>query len=137
MGEGPRLPDWVQPGVEEIRDVLFLALDLVERRSREAAGMAGVVQWLLGASAAPVTGRTGGVEGREVAIVELCAADHLVEPGLAPSLDQLCRRFGVAYLAPLPVDVGFARGAWLGLRWAVGKAPRPPLDTPIRDKDGC
>lgn len=42
----------------------------------------------------------------------------------------------VTYLAPLPVDVGFAQGAWLGLRWAVGNAPRPPVNTPIRTEDG-
>ncbi len=36
----------------------------------------------------------------------------------------------------MPVDVAFARGTWLGLRWALGVASRPPVDVPIRRADG-
>jgi len=122
----------------QLRDVWFLALDLADDGSRTAAGIAAVIQWLLGVSAGPVTGRTDGVGRREVALAELCAAEHLVDDDgpLPPPLDEVCHLLKVAYQAPLPVDVEFARGVWLGLRWATGEAFRPPVEVPIRRLDG-
>ncbi len=136
MDGQPHLPDWVRPGVIELRDVFFLALDMVDRNSQEAAGIVAVITWLLGQSGGPVTGRTDGADRRDVAVVELCAAEHLADDGPVPPLHEVCQHYEVAYLPALPVDVGHARGAWLALRWTLGETSRPPLDVPIRCADG-
>jgi hypothetical protein len=52
-------------------------------------------------------------------------------------LHEVCQLLGVAYHPPVPVDPGFARGVWLTLRWALGQTPRPPLDLPLRGRDGA
>jgi hypothetical protein len=100
--------------------------------------MVAVVGWLHGQIPGPVTSRSDGVELRDVALVELCAAECLVVDGRPPPpLHDVCQLLEVAYRQPIDVDAGFARGVWLALRWVLGQEPRPPLDLPIRRRDGA
>lgn len=99
--------------------------------------MVAVVGWLHGQLPGPVTAREDGRELRDVALVELCAAECLVDDGRPPPLHDVCQLLEVAYRKPIDVDVGFARGVWLALRWVLGQEPRPPLDLPIRRRDGA
>jgi hypothetical protein len=132
------LPEWLAVTPAELRDLSCLALRLVvEQRSREAAGMVAVASWLHGQLRGPATARDEGPRRRDVALAELCAAECLVDDGHPPPpLHDVCQLLEVSYRPPIDVDAGYGRGVWLTLRWALGKASRPPLDLPIRRRDG-
>lgn len=127
------------PAPVEVRDLLCLAfLHQATYRMTEAAGIVAVMDWLHGKLPGPVTGREDGPEMRDVALVELCAAECLVDDERPPPpLHDVCQLLEVAYRKPIDVDAGFARGVWLALRWVLGQEPRPPLDLPIRRRDGA
>jgi len=139
MSRQPDMPGWVVPAPVELRDLVCLAFrHHAAHGTREAAGIVAVAGWLRGQQPAPVTARSNGAEVRDVALVELCAAECLVDDGRPPPpLHDVCQLLEVAYRKPVDVDPGFARGVWLALRWVLGQESRPPLDLPIRRPDGA
>jgi hypothetical protein len=54
-----------------------------------------------------------------------------------PALEQLCADLGVEY-SPLPVEMGWAEGVWLALRWLTDEdLADAPLTLPRRGPDGA
>jgi hypothetical protein len=132
------LPGWVRATPFEVRDLWCLSMRLVvERQSRDAAGMVAALGWLQGLIRGPATARPESAVSRDVALCELCAAESLLGDGAPPPpLGEVCRMLGVVFVAPLDMDAGYARGVWRTLLWVLGSASRPPLELPIRRLDG-
>lgn len=131
------LPGWLVVTPLELRDLCCLALRLVvEQQAREATGIVATIFWLSALSRGPATAREDGPDRRDVALAELCAAECLAGVGVPPPLHDVCQLLEVAYRPTLEVDSGYGRGVWSTLRWAMGKTSLPPLDLPIRRRDG-
>jgi hypothetical protein len=130
------LPTWVAPDPLAVRDLLCLAMDRVARlKEQEVAGMVATTLWLGGASKTPATAQTEPAERRDVALVQLCAAEVLMGDENATTLIDVCRLVGVPFAAPLDALPEYGLGVWLTLRWALGETPNPPLNLPIRHPD--
>ncbi len=132
------IPEWVVPTPMEVIDLHWLAYRVhSDTGSARCAGISGSLAWVGGDPAGPATGRTEKPVTAAIARAEMWAA-IAVGNDAPPDLERLCADQGVEYWPPLPVERGWADGAWLALRWLLGEdGADAPMTLPRRSTDGA
>jgi len=128
-----------------IVDLLWLSYgSWRESRSARSGGIATMAAWVCGGRSAPVSERTESPVSRALADAERIAAQLVLDDAAGlprfPA-EAYCAELGVAFVAPRPVEVEWAAGVHVTLRWLMGRSGvegcvAAPIALPVRRVDG-
>ena len=129
------IPAWVAADHRQVVDFNYMIYRLAtEIDSVHAKGQLAAGGWVTGVRVAPITHRD------EPASWALARAESWVALSVAATnAEPVTADWAILGVEPrswVAGDADFAHGAWRTLAWLLGVRPDPPIDLPLRDKDG-